>query len=80
MIIKKLKIVIPIWNCKKCFIERKKYIINWCKNNHKFIKNELFIEFVFCQDNSDAVNSKFVFKFLEIIKKNLDIKIIVGIK
>lgn len=67
--IKKIKINIPIWNCKKCMVERKKLLQEYIAKNNDLIDDEIILKFVLCEDNSDDINIMMMLEFKNILDK-----------
>jgi len=70
MIINKLKINLPPWNCSKCLVVRKEWIVTELRKK-KFVKS-VTLEFYGGEENSDTKNSEMIREFVETVRKIVD--------
>ncbi len=80
MIITKIKIILPVWNCKKCMVERKKWLNDYTDKNIDNLSDELILEFVLCKENSNDMNVRMMVVFKELMNKKFpkkNIKVII---
>jgi hypothetical protein len=67
MIITKIKIILPIWNCGKCLVDRKKWLEKYVYENIGNIDDDLILEIILCKDNSNDMNVRMICEFKDLL-------------
>lgn len=74
--VKKIKIILPIWNCTKCMVVRKVELNKFIRTNIENFEEDLDVEIFLCNENTQTQNVTMISQFSDIIKNILpDIKL-----